>query len=82
MADVGDVHDMLDAVSKQFECSSQDVCVQEGAEVPDVRIVVDGGAAGVESDQTSLWKAIERLSTTGECVMETENGHSPMIRAR
>ena len=53
MADVGDVHDMLDAVAQQFECSTQDVCIQEGAEVPDVRVVVDGGAAGVEGQRKS-----------------------------
>ena len=53
MADVGDVHDMLDAVAKKFECSTQDVCVQEGSEVPDMRVVVDGGAAGVEGQWQS-----------------------------
>lgn len=51
VTDVGNVHDMLDAVTKQFECPSQDVCVQEGAEIPDMRVVVDGGSAGVKSQQ-------------------------------
>jgi len=50
VADVGDVHHVLDAVAQEFERAAKDVGVQEGPEVADMRIVVDGGAAGVESE--------------------------------
>ena len=51
MTDIGDVHHVLDAMAKEFECPTKDVGVQEGPEVADVRVVVDGGAAGVESER-------------------------------
>ena len=50
MTDVRDVHHVLDAVAEEFECATKDVGIQEGPEVADMRIVVDGGAAGVESE--------------------------------
>ena len=37
-----------DAVPEQFEGPSQDVGIEEGPEVPDVRVVVDGRSTGVE----------------------------------
>ena len=50
MADVGDVHHVLDAVAQEFERATKDVGIQEGAKVADVRVVVDGGSAGVEGE--------------------------------
>ena len=48
MTDIGDVHHVLDAVAQEFERTTKDVGVQEGTEVADMRVVIDGGAAGVE----------------------------------
>jgi hypothetical protein len=53
MADVSDVHHVLDAVTKEFKCAAKDVSVQEGPEVTDMRVVVDGWATGVESQVAS-----------------------------
>ena len=50
MADVRDVHHVLDTVTEEFKRATKDVGIQEGPEVADMRIVVDGGAAGVESE--------------------------------
>jgi hypothetical protein len=69
VADVGDIHDMLDAVAKQFERSTQDVCVQERAEVPDVRVVVDGGTAGVEPACLSITLEKKYFGLTREGVV-------------
>ena len=50
MTDVRDIHHVLDAVTQEFERATKDVGVQEGTKVADMRVVVDGGAAGVESE--------------------------------
>ena len=50
MTDVRDVHHVLDAVAQEFERATKDVRVQEGPEVADMRVVIDGGAARVESE--------------------------------
>jgi hypothetical protein len=51
MANISDVHHMLDVMSEEFECAAKDVGVQERSEVADVRVVVDGRPAGVESER-------------------------------
>ena len=50
VVDVGDVHDVAHGVSTLPEKSAQQVDGDEGAEVADVSVVVDGGAAGVHAD--------------------------------
>ena len=50
MTDVRDVHHVLDAVAQEFERATKNVGVQERPEVADMRIVVDGGSAGVEGE--------------------------------
>ncbi len=50
MTDVRDVHHVLDAVAQEFERAAKHVGVQERPEVAYVRVVVDGGSAGVESE--------------------------------
>jgi hypothetical protein len=54
MTDIGDVHHVLDAMAEEFECAAKDVSVQEGPEVTDMRVVVDGGAAGVEGERRGV----------------------------
>ena len=50
MTDVRDVHHVLDAVAEEFERAAKNVGVQKGTKVADMRVVVDGGAAGVEGE--------------------------------
>ena len=50
MTDVRDIHHVLDAVTQEFERATKDVGVQKRAKVTDMRVVVDGGAAGVEGE--------------------------------
>ena len=54
MTDVGDVHHVPHAIAVPFEHALQDVFEQEGAEVADVLIVVDGRPAGVKADRAGL----------------------------
>ena len=49
VVDVGDVHDVVDGEAVQREDAAQHVDVQKGAEVADVAVVVDGGAAAVQA---------------------------------
>ena len=46
VVDVGDVHDVVDGDAEQLEGAAENVDLQEGAEVADVAVVVDRGAAG------------------------------------
>jgi hypothetical protein len=57
MADIGDVHDVLDMIAVEFEDADEQIFKDVGAEVADVGIVVDGEAAGVEAN----FGGIERL---------------------
>ncbi len=56
MTDVSDVHHVLDAVAEEFKRATKDVGVQEGTEVADVRVIIDGGAAGVEGEGRGRWR--------------------------
>jgi hypothetical protein len=56
MTDIGDIHHVLDAVAEEFEGAPKDVGVQERSEVTDVRVVVDGRPAGVESERRRRWR--------------------------
>ena len=48
---VGDVHDVVDGDSLLADEAAEDVDVEEGAEVADVAVVVDGGAAAVHAER-------------------------------
>ena len=74
MTDVSDVHHVLDAVAQEFERATKDVGVQEGPEVADMRIVVDGGTAGVEGEGRR-GKRRDRMRRAGEGVVDAERGH-------
>ena len=50
VVDIGEVHDVGEAEAAEFEKAAEDVLEDEGAEVADVGVVVDGGAAGVHGD--------------------------------
>ena len=54
MTDVGDVHDVLDAVAVEFQQrAAQQIFEDVGAQVADMSIIVDGWTAGIEAD---LWR--------------------------
>jgi hypothetical protein len=69
VADVGDVHDMLNLEPGSFESAAEGVVENGVAEIADVVVVVDGGAAGVEGDFARSLRA-ERFDVTAECVVE------------
>ena len=50
VVDVGDVHDVAHGVSALAEKSAQKIDGDECAEIADVSVVVDRGAAGVHAD--------------------------------
>ncbi len=74
VVDVGDVHDVLDGDTSLEEDAAEDVDVEEGAEVADVAVVVDGGAAAVHA-QSWIAYGSEGLDFSGEGVEEFEGGH-------
>jgi len=51
MTNVGDVHNVLYTVAKELERSPKKVGVEERSEISDVRVVVDGRAAGVKGQK-------------------------------
>jgi hypothetical protein len=53
--------------------------MEEGAEVADVAVVVDGGAAAVEAQGLAVG-GVERFDFSGEGVEEFE-GHAGMLSA-
>ena len=73
------VHDMEDLEPARLQPSAQEVLEQEGAEVPDVRVVVDRGAAGVQRGPPRLQRS-ERLDPAGEGLVEPER-HAPAAPA-
>src|SRR2546426_11648625 len=68
---VGQVHDVEHLVARRFEVAAQQVLEQKRAEVPEVRVVPDGGAAGVERDPRGR-ERLERLDAAGQRVVERE----------
>ena len=69
VVDVGDVHDVLDGHALLADDAAEHVDVEEGAEVADVAVVVDGGAAAVHAQGGAAdWG--ERLDLSGERVEE------------
>ena len=73
MAHVGDVHDVRNLVAVPFQHSPEQIFEQEGAEVPDVLVVVDGRPAGVEADRAGL-ERLEAAQAAGIVVVELERG--------
>ena len=64
---VGEIHDVEDIVARTLQPAAQQILEQEGAEVADVRVVPDGGAAGI---QRHAWRRerLERLDPAGQRV--------------
>jgi hypothetical protein len=51
---VGEIHDVEDSVPAGLQPPSQQILEQEGPEIADVRVVVDGRSAGVERHPAGL----------------------------
>ncbi len=81
VVDVGDVHDVVQGEAVEAGGAAQQVDVEEGAEVADVAVVVDGGAAAVEAQDVAVGGE-ERFDFTGESVEEFECHASPIAAGR
>ena len=75
---VGDVHDVFDFVSTLAKEALEKVHSNEGAEVADVAVIVDGGAAGIHADFV-VDQGVELLDLAGERVVKAQ-GHSEGVR--
>ena len=74
VVDVGDVHDVVDGDALLAEDAAEHVDVEEGAEVADVAVVVDGGAAAVHAQRGCAdWG--EGLDLAAEGVEEFDRSH-------
>ena len=71
VVDVGDVHDVADVVSALAEEAVEQIDGDKCAEVADVAVVVDGGAAGVHADAVGVDR-MEVFDLAGESVVETK----------
>lgn len=71
MADVGDVHDVVDCEARGLKGAAEGVAKDGVAEVADVVVIVDGGAAGVEGDFAGFLR-LEVFDLAGEGVVETD----------
>ena len=74
VVDVGDVHDVAGGDSLQPEEAAEHVDLEEGPEVADVAVVVDGRSAGVHAERLTVGGR-EFLNAAGESIEESD-GHS------
>ena len=70
---VGQIHYVKDLIPARLQPAAEQVLKEEGPEVPDVGVVVDCGAAGVERD-LALLEWLEELDLPAQGVVEPE-GH-------
>jgi len=68
---VGDVHDVVELVTARTQPPAQNVDEGEGAEVADVGVTVNGGAARVQANRVAV-RGMEVLDALGECVIEAQ----------
>ena len=74
VVDVGDVHDVVERDALLTEDAAEDIDVEEGAEVADVAVVVDGGAAAVHA-QCGCADWGEGLDLAAESVEKFDRSH-------
>ena len=75
VVDVGEIHDAFDRKAAVFKVALEEILEEVGAEIADVGVVVDGGAARVELDHaTGRVERDEGLEGAGQGVVEVEQG--------
>ena len=74
VVDVGDVHDVAGGDALEPEEAAEHVDLEEGPEVADVAVVVDGGSAGVHAEGLAVG-GCEVFDAAGESIEESD-GHS------
>ena len=72
---VGEVHDVKHLVAARLEPAPEQVDQEEGPEIPDVGVVPDRRAAGIQGDP-GRFLGMEFLDPPGEGVVKAE-GHAP-----
>ena len=68
---VGDVHDVVEPVAARPQPAAQEIDKDEAAEIADVRVIVDGRAAGVHPDRI-IRQGSERLHFLREGIIEAQ----------
>ena len=66
---VGDVHDVANRHSREFEETAQDIDLEEGAEVADVPVIVNGGSASVHAQRRAV-RGGEHVDFSGQSIKE------------
>ena len=74
---VSDVHDVLELVAALLQEAAQRVDHDEGAEVADVSVVVNGGPAGIHADEV-VFQRPELLNFSGQSIKELKR-HEPSL---
>jgi hypothetical protein len=74
VVDIGDVHHVVEREAVGAEGLAQQVDENEGAEVADVREIVDGWATGVHADRV-VARGGKLFELLGERVVETQRHH-------
>ena len=71
VVDVSEIHDVVQAKAAKLQETPQNVLEDESAVVPNMRVVVDRGAASVHCDFAGLLRD-ERFSLVGESIVEAD----------
>ena len=74
MADIGDVDDVGEGVPLPRQHPAQRVGEDISAQVSEMGVIVDRGAAGIDADAFGGIERLERLEAAGEGVIEREGG--------
>ena len=75
---VGQVHDVIQFESAEFQEAPENILEDKGAIVADVRVVVDRRAASVHAYFPRFLRD-KRLDFSGQCVVELDFGHREQV---
>jgi hypothetical protein len=81
VVDVGDVHDVIEGEAFHEERATENVHVNEGAEVANVAVVIHGRAAGVDADALAVFGE-ELFLLAGEGVEEADGHEGNVVAER
>ena len=66
MADIGDVHDVLDVKAVVLQHTAQLILEEIGTKITDVRVIVDCRATAIDTNTIALeWFELASLSSVG-----------------